>query len=994
MSETLEDHPGHAGEVDSLQELRPLHVALLQEWAGLDDALKSARAEAFRQTASAAGRWIKNLDERDSAQSLLDYWTATMAGLASSAAYPKLVTLAPFDPSTVQTSSRDSPFVGLDPFRVKDRGHFHGRDLVRDELLAASEANPLLVVTGPSGLGKSSLIQAGVAGALCAEPRWKLFGPTSPGSDPVAAMLRAVRPDGAAPGWLDDQRDRLESDPEHLRILAESNLAADQSAVLVVDRAEEIFTFDVGIGEISVAAAALAAFVAGPQPGRHRVILDIREDYFEQLNAALKAAKLELPETAVARPRQPTPEELAEAVVKPAEAIGLKIDPAVTEALIADLAGQADALPLLEFTLSKLWDAAETDRLGMAEYQEVGRPSLIVQTVAERVHAGLDDTDSQETARLAFLELIRVGRYVSRRRLRRDDLREALEKSDLDVSRLNAVLKAFDKAGLLRRIPGDNSGDDCFEIAHEAVIRNWPRLLIWLQDRRRGDEARERAMAALERWRGGGRSPVFLLRGEALEEALPFKGDSLALGEFIAKSQWWWRIFAAVKSIVLLLVAVGFVWLGITLLNAWKGQADTEANRSRTASALNASQSQAENSRQDELDEASLNNDARHQMMLSDHALARLVEIGRISEADLPEILRTRYKRIPTPLDGSIRGYDPNFLADGGARNRALPLPRPLPRPEARLVPIAYPHATVLYDTNRRQAVLVAVNFDRSGAPMRPFNGIGFFPDPRLPAGQQSALRVSRNADIGLVPLTNFQEVGWTTGTGWNDESFLNFAPLAIMQPWRLYHGPWASIEAQLLASDSSRITIFTGAVHSPDDPVLDGVRMPQQFWKIAVYWDRSGARRVEAYLLGVNAGTAAEGSTTVAAIARIARIDFGTLASAPAPTTAAGPAGRTTVYMHFAGMPRSTAIQIRRALAASGYVMRNEVLIDQAIGQHQVRYGRAEDEPAATILADRTNAELARLGFRNVRVTAVPLQTKRVPPPGVIELWLDPTPH
>ena len=67
MTEALADHPGHAGEVDSLQELRPLHVALLQEWAGLDDAGKAARAEAFRQTASAAGRnWSGMITARSS----------------------------------------------------------------------------------------------------------------------------------------------------------------------------------------------------------------------------------------------------------------------------------------------------------------------------------------------------------------------------------------------------------------------------------------------------------------------------------------------------------------------------------------------------------------------------------------------------------------------------------------------------------------------------------------------------------------------------------------------------------------------------------------------------------------------------------------------------------------------------------------------------------------------------------------------------------------
>lgn len=848
--------PKSGPEIISLLQLRPLHVALLQEWSKLDDAQKRERGEAFRATATSAGRWIKNLEERDGAQALLDYWTATIGGIPGEA-YPELVALAPFDPATVQTSSKESPFVGLDPFRIEDKDRFHGRDQVRDELLAASDANPLLIVTGPSAIGKSSLVQAGVAGTLRTQPRWIVLAPVTPGGDPVASLLLTVRPDKAPRGWLDEQRARLESDPDHLRLLAESDLDADKGALLVIDRAEEMFTFDVGNAEIGVAAAALAAFVAGPQPGRHRVILDIRSDYLKQLTSALKAAKVELPEGAVARPRAPTPEELKEAVVRPALSVGQNIEPAVTEALVADLDGQADALPLLEFTLSKLWEAAETDRVGMAEYQAVGRPSLIVQNVAERVYAELDPAASH-TAHLAFLQMIRVSHFVSRRRVRRDDLREALEKTDADASRLNAVLKAFHKVGLIRRFPGDSVGDDCFEIAHEAVIRNWPRLLIWLQDLRRGDETRERLMAALERWRGGGRRSIHLLNGQGLRDAVPYQGTSAAFDEFVAASRKRRRVRA---TIALTILFVALIWMVVALLKtlaadnkALLADASIEAARDREKAADEQTRRlrQATEARERAIKTVAISRDFQRRSMMADQVLMGLIRKGTISGSAVPRPFAIRMDQVPRPVPAGSLGFDPNFLVTDGDRSLVVPLPRPSPDIDT----IQYPHVTVFYDRRRRIPLLVMSNYDRVADSTTPFGGIGVFRDPRY-RGAQIEERISPAPDKGLVPLITFQEAAWNVGDTSADSSFLHYAPLAVLLPWDFYQGAWLGVESELLSiTGADSITYLTGPILRPDDPVVGDIVMPRAYFKIAIYRDpATGRRRIEARMIGIDAG-------------------------------------------------------------------------------------------------------------------------------------------
>jgi len=669
----------------------------------------------------------------------------------------------------------------------------------------------------------------------------------------------------------------------------------------------------------------------------------------------------------VARPRVPTREELAEAVVKPAEAVGLKFDPAVTDALVADLDGQADALPLLQFTLSKLWAAAETDRVGMAEYQAVGRPSLIVQNAAEGVYVALDSTEDQDTARLAFLALIRVGSYVSRRRLRRDDLREALEKDDADASRLSPVLKAFDNAGLLRRTPGDTAGDDCFEIAHEAVIRNWPRLLIWLQDRRRGDDVRERVMASLERWRASGRRGSLLLRGQALREAAALDQDGGALGEYIAASRRRQRVMRIALASLIVVLAVGaIVWEALKRAN----EQDLLTKQDAAISAAR--------------EETSLGENFQRQAMLTDQALMRLVRKGELDARAVPELFLDRMGQLPAGLGARGLGYNQNFLRMAGDDDTALTVRMPISRVRGART-LTYPHATIIFDTQRRVPLVIATNYNQDAAPLPPFLGIGSFPDPRLG---------SLDPGYGLVPLASFQEVGWVTEGGDRDTSFLHFAPFAVLRPWRSYLEAWSRIENRLLGLPARQIIFFTGPVLNGPQPEVGGLIVPQEYFKIAVYRDEaSGELRVQAYVIGVNTRLREadiRALRTVNEIERLTGLDFGPLGEVtPDPSL-------PTVYMHYANMPGSTAAGIRRALTRAGHVLHGEERIAEADGQHEVRYFHEEDKEAAETLALRAREALSDAGFGDVQIEAKWIRMGRSWPEErrqavrrVLELWI-----
>ena len=542
------------------QDLRPLHLDLLRSWGDLDDETKRTKADAFRRQAAAAGKWIKSFEERDTVQAMIDYWTVTMANVPGAEAYPDTVLLAEFSEKTVQKTKRQCPFVGLSPFQVSDAPHYFGREADVDAVVAALETNPAAVIVGPSGTGKTSVAQAGVAGKLLAKgSEWALLGNLVPGRDPVGALLRAVQPMNGDRNWFDEQRTALTSAPEKFRDLAEARLSApDQRLLLFVDRAEELLASEGESSEITVVAKAIAGLIGDPAaPGRHRVLFTIRADFLEGLQKLLSSAGLSIDDSAIHRLNAPTREGLRDAIVKPAERESFKFDDQVVEDLVNETMPQADALPLLEFALTHLWESAEVDRVSWADYQQLPKPPQMIADVGDRIYAGFDSEQTREVARLTFMEMVRLGEETTFRRVRREDLEQCIDEQSLDKRNLGTVLDRFVAGGLLRRIPGESRPDDRFELAHSAVLRHWSQLHRWIDEKRSTDSGRLRYTAALERWRANDRSWRYVLPLSWVIRSGDYRGKNRALDEYLSVSRRWWRNVAiAVGSLILLTLAL------------------------------------------------------------------------------------------------------------------------------------------------------------------------------------------------------------------------------------------------------------------------------------------------------------------------------------------------------------------------------------------------------------------------------------------------------
>ncbi|MEI6778677.1 MAG: hypothetical protein WCK70_17390, partial [Chloroflexales bacterium] len=459
-------------------------------------------AETFVARGSATGALLSEEDARWSAQGLLDYWAAAIeraGGLAPDA------TLAEFDPLLApELPDSACPYRGLDAFNETNTGIFFGRQRVVAELVERLRDHRLLAVVGPSGSGKSSLVRAGLLPALRTNgvpgsAGWQILPPMVPGSDPSAALDRALTADDGSGAPL----------------------------LLLIDQFEETFTLctdEVRRTEFLNHLVALATDKGMP----HRVVLTMRSDFepfiarAEALHPLYGAGKVTLPPL--------TAGELRETIERPAEQVGLKFEAGVVDSLLGDILGEPAALPLLQYSLLKLWDARERNRVTLAAYKQVGGGRLALARGADAAYAALIP-EEQVTARRILLRLVRPGEglEITSNRVRRAEL----DRGGEDPGRVARVLGKLVDARLLRLTPGDTLDDTQVEVAHEALVRNWPTLVEWLEDERLSLRHRQRLSAAAEQWQRLGRDPAALLAGRLLEEARGYEDLSAMEREFV-----------------------------------------------------------------------------------------------------------------------------------------------------------------------------------------------------------------------------------------------------------------------------------------------------------------------------------------------------------------------------------------------------------------------------------------------------------------------------
>ena len=424
-------------------------------------------------------------------------------------------------PSAEAPALGEPPFKGLQYFDVDDAALFYGREHLTARLVARLRQEHFLAVVGSSGSGKSSVIRAGlihslkqqqplVDGTLPPEgsTRWQIhvLTPTAHPIEALAASLtRGAESVLATTTLIDD----LRRDSRSLRLVVRrmlSNSSAHQ-LLLIIDQFEELFTQckDDSEREQFIDNVLVAA---NEDDGPTLVMIGLRADFYDH------CAKFESLREVLATHQEfigpMSLEELRRAIKEPAIQNGWNFEPGLVETILQDVGTEPGALPLLSHALLKTWENRRGYTMTLEGYTQAGGVRSAIAKTAESTFNRLKPSE-QVIARSIFLCLTDLGEgtLVTRRRASINELTARPE----DRPTVELVLKSLADARLV------TTEKDAAEVAHEALIREWPTLRRWLDEDREGLRIHRHLTEISKEWQVHQRDVADLIRGARLTQA-------------------------------------------------------------------------------------------------------------------------------------------------------------------------------------------------------------------------------------------------------------------------------------------------------------------------------------------------------------------------------------------------------------------------------------------------------------------------------------------
>ncbi|WCH92558.1 trypsin-like peptidase domain-containing protein [Streptomyces moderatus] len=431
------------------------------------------------------------------------------------------------------------PFRGLDRFETEHARYFHGREDEVGKLVRSLESQPVTVLVGPSGSGKSSLLRAGLLTAVREQGTpWALRVPEPADSAATAAedvdawvaeavtaaWHSALPDDGARRARFDAVRQACAGTDADRRALRGrlSHELGPLGSVLLLDQFEE---YAVAAPHDALRAfRALSSLAQAPDPaqgGGLRVVLTARSATLEALTATDTSSRLG---SAVLFLAPMTAEALARAVEEPVRAVpGLRLEEGLARRLVSDAVDEPGCLPLLQFALTRLWKQRKAHTMTHAAYERTGG---VVNALAEyantELQACLAATGAEEeTARRLFQQLARPdgqGGFT----------RRAVPTHQLEPGQA-ALARALAKRRLLVwdvvEHPDSPGATGTVQVVHEALLWKWDRLAAWLRQGAKFREWQDRTARDAGEWDSGGRHAGLLPHGARLAQGLQWLND-------------------------------------------------------------------------------------------------------------------------------------------------------------------------------------------------------------------------------------------------------------------------------------------------------------------------------------------------------------------------------------------------------------------------------------------------------------------------------------
>ena len=358
------------------------------------------------------------------------------------------------------------PYKGLEHFDASDAARYHGRRELVAEVLERLGTHGFVGLVGASGSGKSSLLRAGVLPAVAGATVVR-----TPGEHPLESLDNARRALGHGPG------------------------------VLAFDQLEECFTL------CADATERMAFLDALTETGRHSVVVAVRGDFYAHFAVHPAAAKALERSTVLVGPM--TQAELEQVVERPALDAGLTLQGGLVELVVTDVLNEPGGLPLLSHAMRETWRRHRGGVLTIADYRSTGGARGAIARSADLAFTSELDGSEQAIARAMFLRLTELGDGTADTR-RRVGLEEMSAVGD-DPGAAAHVLAVLTAARLVI------ADEHAVEVAHEALIREWPRLRAWLDEDRDSLRVQAHLTQAARDWEAAGRSEEDLYAGARLE---------------------------------------------------------------------------------------------------------------------------------------------------------------------------------------------------------------------------------------------------------------------------------------------------------------------------------------------------------------------------------------------------------------------------------------------------------------------------------------------
>ncbi|MCB0124020.1 MAG: ATP-binding protein, partial [Caldilineaceae bacterium] len=423
------------------------------------------------------------------------------------------------------------PYRGLAAFKSADAGLFYGRDVFVSRVHQAVQIQPLVAVFGASGSGKSSIIFAGLLPRLQQEGNWIVVA-LQPTADPFNALATTLI------SFLEPQLDPIDQSVQEARlreILAQQpqsliNLLArirrshgeDSRLLLLVDQFEELYALctDEAIrqGFLDRLTALCSLGTIGRRP-QCVAVLVARTDAIDHLSLnrpfsdLLQQYKLKL---------DPLEREaLRQVIVQPAQQKGFGFEAGLVDRILDDVGVEPGNLPLLELTLTTLWEAKTGNLFTHVSYEEIGCVEGVLVDHAEAVYEQFL-VDKEEQARRLFLQLVYPGQDMTIER-------RSAKRSELHCADWSLVQFLADQ----RLITTNQSieGEMIAEIAHSTLLDKWPRLHKWLEPDRDFRVWQEQMRSEMARWLPGKNDEDLLFGADLVEAAAWLKGRASDLNQ-------------------------------------------------------------------------------------------------------------------------------------------------------------------------------------------------------------------------------------------------------------------------------------------------------------------------------------------------------------------------------------------------------------------------------------------------------------------------------